>query len=82
MSALTNLKKLDLSHNKFLSVPTQLCKLQNLQTLNLSYNTQLNGYSENVKALSNIKLLNLKGTALNEFQLNHITDLTASSVVY
>ena len=57
--------------------------MQSLQTLNLSYNNELNDYSENINALSAIKLVNLKGTSLNEFQLHHINDLLmACNVIY
>lgn len=83
MSAFVHLNKLDLSHNRFISIPTQLGKLPNLQTLNLSYNAELNDYSENIKSLNSIKLVNLKGTALNDFQLHHINDmLMACNVIY
>ncbi|MCW3128098.1 MAG: leucine-rich repeat and death protein 1-like [Bacteroidetes bacterium] len=83
MASLTSLVKLDLSHNLFHVIPTELASLTGLRVANLSHNPELSGYSENIKALTSIKVVNLKNTAFNPFQLQHIDEiLVACELVY
>lgn len=69
------LVKIDLSHNALHVIPAELASLSGLRVANLSHNPELSDYTDNIKALTSIKVVNLKNTAFNTFQLQHINEM-------
>jgi hypothetical protein len=74
-TSMTALVKIDLSHNALHVIPAELSSLSGLRVANLSHNPELSGYTDNIKALTSIKVVNLKNTAFNTFQLQHINEM-------
>jgi len=63
---LTNLEKINLSHNDFTKFPKVLTKLPNLKTINIS-NNLLTKLPKSLKNLVNLEIINLSGNKFQQF---------------
>jgi len=70
---LSNLKRLNMSHNKMTGVPAEIGQLSNLEYLDLSHNS-LTGLPHELGNLTNLKELNISGNNYSQFDLETISE--------
>lgn len=80
--ALKNIRHLDLSYNNLSEFSFPLCTFISLESIDLSFNKEMNKYNDAIKQLENVKIVNLKNTKFTPIQIDKMLQLIPCNFIY